>query len=274
MRSLLIAASLLALVACGDTYQAAPVDPVMVGPMSGKEQALLVAAEGSLHTGDTTNAERDYLQGISLSRGHVEAHLGLARLYISEKREDQAEEVLKRAQKLQPKNPDVNYLLGRLALNQDRAKEADEAFARGLQAAPSNLELLNGAGIAADLLGNHEQAQAHYLQAIRSNPKGDLSLARTNLAMSYLLTGQPKKAIPPLEIEAKRPGASAVTRHNLALAYGMVGRNTEAKKLLGADMTEEERRMMLERLKQYIATEPRAATPANTPGGPKGGGKV
>jgi Flp pilus assembly protein TadD len=275
MRRLLILLPVFALLGCDNalsTHQAAPVDPVTLGAMSGKEQALMVAAEGAERTGDKASAERDYQNAIAQSRGHVEAHLGLAKLYLGQKRTDQARAILIEAAKWQPKHPQVNYLLGKTYLADNDPKQADAAFARGLQTMPNDFNLLNGSGIAADMMNDHERAQAYYTRAMGQRSGEDLTMVRTNLAMSYLLSNEPKKAVELLKEEAKQSGASAVTRHNLALAYGMIGRNTEAKQLVHSEMTEDDRKMALERLKKYIATEPRLAPPANMPGGPKGTG--
>lgn len=270
MRPLILLVPLL-LAACaeGGTTARGPVDPSSLPPLSGKEQALLVAADGAARTGNTAAAIRDYQSAIAQSQGHVEAHLALARLYLAQGQPGNAQTVLERARGLQPTEPDVNYQLGKLYLNQDRPAEAAKAFEAGLVGAPNNFDLLNGAGIAHDVLRDHAQAQGYYRQAIAQHPGLDLSLVNTNLGLSYLLTNEPKRAVPLLKAEAAKPGAAPTTRHNLALAYGMLGQNAEARKILGHDMTDDDRKLALERLRAYITHEPPADPKPDTPGGPR-----
>lgn len=275
MRRLMLMLPLLALTACGDGMTSAasgPVDPSTLGPLSGKEQALLVAANGALRTQDQAAAIRDYQTAIAMSQGHVDAHLGLAKLYMSQGQPGTAKPVLERALALQPNHPEANYLLGKIFIGEDQPKLAAERFSRGLELAPANFDLLNGNGIAHDMQGLHSRAQTYYLRTIAAHPSLDLAMVRTNLGMSYLLSGEPKRAVEVLKSEAAKPNASAVTRHNLALAYGMLGRNGEAKKLVSQELSEDERTMALERLRKYIAYAPPAAPAANTPGGPKAAG--
>lgn len=272
MRRLLLLLPLLALTACGDgTFSSArgPVDPATLPPMSGKEQALLAAASGAERTGETANAIRDYQGAIAQSQGHVDAHLNLAKLYLGQKQPASAQPVLERALVLQPNHPEANYLLGKIHLANNRPKEAAAAFDAGLKSAAASFDLLNGAGIAHDMLREHARAQAYYLRAISLHPEQELAMVKTNLGMSYLLSSEPKKAVEQLKDEAKKTNASPVTRHNLALAYGMLGRNGDAKPLVAKEMSEDDRKMSLERLRKYIAYEPPAAPKPNTPGGPR-----
>lgn len=274
MRRLILLLPILALTACNGMGGSAkgPVDAAALPPLSGKEQALLVAANGALRTGDTASAIRDYQTGVGMSEGHIDAHLALAKLYLSLKQPANAQVVLEKALVLQPKHPEANYLMGKILIGKDMPKEASEAFLRGLESTPSNFDLLNGAGIAHDMMRQHARAQTYYLRAIGQHPELDLAMARTNLGMSYLLSGEPKKAVEVLKDEAKKPNASAVTRHNLALAYGMLGRNGEAKALVSKEMSEDDRKMALERLKKYITYAPPPQSAPNTPGGPQAAG--
>lgn len=253
MRALILSLALLA-AACG-AQEIKPVDPAMLPPLSGKERALLTAAEVAARNGEFGQAEQNYLSAVAASEGHVEAHLALADLYMKGQRFDQAKEVLMRARQYQPNHPAVNYLLGKIHLNQDSPSEALTAFNRGLVAEPSNPDLLNGAGIAHDLLRQHGAAQNLYQRAIAANPMIDLAQFKTNLGMSYLLANKPENAIAVLKEEVKKPTATATARHNLALAYGLLGRHTEAKKILKNELTEEQRKAALARLQAYIAQD-------------------
>ena len=252
MRRLLIALPLLTLAACSDGPDSHPIDPNHLPPLSGKEQALMVAADGEIRQGDTDSAIRDYQSAAAHSEGHIDAHLALAKLYISQQQSAPARDVLERALKLQPNDPEANYLLGKILIDQNHPREAAQHFSAGLVTAPNNAQLLNGSGIAADALGDHKAAQGYYQQALMNAGTDDKPMLRTNLGMSYLLDNNPKKAIDILKPEAHKPGASPVTRQDLALAYGLLGRPVDAKNAVKNEMTEEEREAALERLKAYL----------------------
>lgn len=252
MKKIALALALFTLCGC-EPSGPQPVDLAKLPPLSGKEQALLTTAEGAASQGNMAQAEKNYLQAIGLSEGHVEAHLALAELYIQQNQPAKAREVLNKAVQFQPGHVAVNYMLGKLYLQDGDASAALTAFQRGIKTQPGSLDLLSGAGIASDMLRKHGKAQRYYEDAIAKNPSADLALVRTNLGMSYLLDNKPDKAAEVLEVDGTQEGASAVTRHNLALAYGMLGRNSEAKALVAGEMSEDERQASLKRLAQYIA---------------------
>lgn len=237
------------LVEAGDKKTA--VDPQHLPPLTGREQSLIVGAQGAMAQGNIDAAERDYLTAIAASTGHVEAHLALAGLYAGQNQTGKQREVLLKALELQPNHPEVNYRLGKLELAADNYSEALDAFKHGLIGEPGNLDLLSAAGVASDMLGDHVQAQRYYTRAIAQNAGADLSGVRTNLGMSYLLSEEPKQAVEVLKDEAKKPVASETTRHNLALAYGVLGRNTEAKALVKGELDEETRLLAVARLREY-----------------------
>lgn len=267
MRRLAAFAVIFLLAACGDsTPEVTAVDTSKLPPMSARERALLISAENALRQNNLEVAERDYRGAVADSKGHVDAHVGLAQVYNRMKQQGKAKDILEQAQKLQPNNPGVNYLLGKNELNAGNYSAALAAFQRGLINAPNDLDLNNGAGVAHDMLGEHRAAQAIYTPAISRNKGRNLSAIRTNLGMSYLLTNEPKKALPILQSEAKNPNASLTTRHNLALAYGLLGRTSEARAALKGDGDEPTRVTTLERLKAYLAdTSPNKKPPQLSP---------
>lgn len=229
-----------------------PVDVASLAPLTSREQSLIYGAQGAMQQGNYAAAERDYLTAVRLSAGHIEAHLGLARLYDKQALPEKESAILTRALTLQPNHPLANYLLGKRLLAENRNEEARERFTNGLRIQPNNVDLIVGNAVAEDMLGNHEKAQAIYTRLMRENAKSDLSGVRTNLALSYLLSGNAQKAVDTLKTEARKPQASVVTRHNLALAYGVLGRTAEAKKLLEGEIDEETRLLAVARLKEYI----------------------
>lgn len=263
MRSIPALIIALALAACSlsESTPIAAVDPANLPPLTSREQSLIYGADGAAQQGNIAAAERDYMSAVSISTGHIEAHLVLARLYEQQKEPAKERAILERALVFQPNHALANYLYGKTALDANRFDEARDAFTRGLTAQPDNIDLAVGQAVAYDMLGNHEKAQATYTRILRANPKASLAGLRTNLAMSYLLSGTPKKAVELLQSEVKKPNASSVTRHNLALAYGLLGRNAEAKKLLDGEIDEETRLLTVARLKEYIKERAAGASP-------------
>lgn len=236
-----------------DTTSPQAVDASTIAPMTGRERSLMFAADGAVQQGNYAAAERDYLTAIAESKGHIDAHIALARLY--EKQQQFAKElpILERARELQPNEPLVNYMLGKIHLDAFRFNEARDAFQRGLKLRPDDIDLGVGEAVSNDMLGKHVAAQMAYVRVMKMNQTANLSNVRTNLAMSFLLSNEPKKAIELLKEEVKKPNASPVTRHNMALAYGLLGRNAEAKKILRGDIDEDTRQLALARLKEYVS---------------------
>jgi Flp pilus assembly protein TadD len=235
-----------------DNTTTTAVDAATLPPLTSRERSLIFAADGAAQQGNYAAAERDYLTAVADSKGHVEAHLALARLYGNQHQPSKELTILQRATELQPDHPLANYLLGKLYLEGYQYDEALAAFRRGLKTRPDDIDLSVGEAIANDMQGKHSAAQLIYLRTIKVNPDANLGNIHTNLAMSYLLSDQPKKAIELLQPEAKKPNTSSVTRHNLALAYGLLGRHPDAKKVLNGEMDEESRLLAIARLKEYL----------------------
>ena len=264
MRSFALVLAILALAACSESTPRA-VDVNTLPPLSSQESALLTTGQVAADQGNVAQAEKNYLSAAGMSKGHVDAHLALADLYTKTNQHSKAREVLEEAARFQPNHVAVDYMLGKIYLQENRPTDALTVFGRGLATQPNSLDLLVGKGIAHDMLRQHTAAQVAYQHAINSNTTGDVALARTNLAMSLLLDNKPERAADILKMDASKEDASAVTRHNLALAYGMLGRHTEAKALIGSDMTEDERQASLKKLAQYIAQRDSAGKAISAP---------
>lgn len=258
----MLISAFLFLAACETGGETKAVDTAHLPPLSGREKALIMGAESAARQGNMDVAERDYQNAIAASAGNIDAHMGLARLYATNKQPEKERIILERAATLQPDHPLVTYLLGKRALNAQDYPTALAWFTRGLTRAPQDTDLLSGAGIASDMVGKHTAAQAFYTRALTA-PGAALGLVRTNLAMSYLFSNQPAKAIPLLKDDAQKADASPVTRHNLALAYGLLGKTAEAKAALKGQ-NEPARLAALARMKDYHAAREEAMTPPAT----------
>jgi Flp pilus assembly protein TadD len=250
MRAWMVITALMLLSAC-EPETVGQVDPNKLPPLSGQEQVLLTAAEVNLRQGNLPQAEKNYLSAVSVSKGRIEAHLLLAKLYLDQKQYEKSAAIVKRGQAYQPNNAPLAYLEGKIAMQQNQPEAALQAFERGLKQAPSDIDLLSGAGVANDMLRRHAAAQVLYLRALALNAEADGGAVRTNLSMSYILSGKPREAIKLLEKIATKPDADATQRHNLALAYGLLNYHTKARNLLKGELSEEARMQSIERVKAY-----------------------
>ncbi|MFZ4541159.1 MAG: tetratricopeptide repeat protein [Rickettsiales bacterium] len=232
--------------------KAKSVDAATLAPLSSREQALLIGADGAAQQGNFVAAEKDYLSAIAASTGHVEAHISLARLYEKQQQPAKEQAILERALALQPDNATVNYMMGKVHMDANRYNAALDSFERGLKQRPNDLDINLGKAVSNDMLAQHSAAQLVYARTMNMNPNANLTSLRTNYAMSMMLSGNPIKAIELLQPEVKKPDVPTVTRHNLALAYGMLGRHAEAKKLLNGEIDEETRTLAIARMKEYL----------------------
>lgn len=198
-----------------------------------KEENLLQLARASESARDISQSVRLYKQAIDISKGSVEAHMGLANLYDRKNMRDKALLVMRDAKKIQPNHPIINAQLGDYYTKQGNVEKALTYFNDGLKESPNNSTLLNGKGLALDTIGNHSQAQTAYNQGLINAYDAQDELLY-NLAISYMLTGHYDKAITHLNsIDPK----SIAIRKNLAVAYALKGNNKQSQKWRGKDIS-------------------------------------
>ncbi|MFO1242469.1 MAG: tetratricopeptide repeat protein [Rickettsiales bacterium] len=236
-RFLFHTASVIVLLALSSCAQG-PVPEAPKTPISEKETNFLRLGRNVEKGGDVNSAIDLYKQAIEVSKGGVEGHLALSRVYLEQGHRTQAKDVLLQAKKLQPNNPEVNLRLGKIAINRNEPKDALGYFEAGLKDLSGNVDLLNGKGIALDMLGRHEEAQIEYRQAL-SDGNGNFPFVENNLAMSCIMTGKYNEAIDVLQ-GIKNVEDSPVMRQNLALAYGLKGDMDKAREWGGKDLNERE----------------------------------
>lgn len=264
---LLCTVSLLTLAACDGTIESSkgPVDPGMLGPLPARELLAVESGNQSLRMGDARSAEVSYRTAAAMSKGHVDAHIMLARLLYKQGRTAEAQHAVQEGLNWQPENPELNLMLGKHLLSQKHYPEAQRVFENGLTRAPRSIDLLTGRGIAQDMQGDHISAQMTYKEAITFNQGEDASFVKNNLGLSYLFSNSPKKAVELLEPLASAPNASAVTKHNLALAYGLLDQDAKAKELLGETYNDDIQKKGIESLKQYYVSRKSGEEPATPP---------
>lgn len=267
---LLCTLSLLTLAACDGTVSTAskPVDHTTLGPLPARELLAIESGNQSLRSGQTSQAEVSYRNAMALSKGHVDAHIMLARLLASQGRLTEAQKVVQEGLSWQPEQPDLNLMLGKYLLSQAHYEQAQRVFENGLITMPRNIDLLTGKGIAMDMQGDHIGAQLTYKEALTYNPREQASFVQNNLGLSYLFNNEAQEAIRLLEPLAKEKNTSAVTKHNLALAYALLKDEKKAKALLGDEYDAGKQKEALENLEAYYTAKKKgndAATPPTLP---------
>jgi eukaryotic-like serine/threonine-protein kinase len=172
---------------------------------------------------DLDRASRLVRQSLELAPGDPRPLLLEVKIALAARREEQAEELLGRIDRLLPGDPDVLPLRARLAEQKGRPFEALEALRAAAEQVPSwqNLYLL--AGLEAKL-GHIEEARARIAAILRQAP--DNLWAREQLGYLELLYGDLARA-EQIYLECVRVAPERAW-HNLGVARFLRGRYPEA----------------------------------------------
>ena len=236
--SLLRIVSMLALLGVA-ACQPQPTDAQKQEPgITDRESDLIQLGRKVEKGGDVESAIGLYKQSIEHSKGNIDGHLALSRVYLDQGKIMQAEEILQKAKQMQPNDAEVNLRLGKIAIHKNAPKQALGFFEDGLKELNGNVDLLDGKGIALDMLARHTEAQLQYRRAL-AGAKTQYPFVENNLAMSFIMTGKYDEAIDLLQ-GVKDMETSPVMRQNLALAYGLKGDMMKAREWGGKDLTEKE----------------------------------
>jgi len=133
-----------------------------------------------------------FLEALRLNPHHLLSLDNLGNAYRSQKRWDEASEVLQRALDVAPQDAEANYSLGMVFAQTDDTAQAEEHLQRALQARPVYPEALNNLGVLYLVTQRRDQAVASFEQCIRVAPGFDQ--AYLNLARVYALEGARDKA--------------------------------------------------------------------------------
>ncbi len=191
------------------------------------DSALMLAdiARGSERFELSTDA---YMLCTQLDPDSSEPWNGLARLSLSHKQLDQAEQLAKRALHLNPKSSMANNILGRIWLERSHWGKAISYLRKAVELAPENIYFVN------------------------------------NLGFAYLLSRDFQSAVETLEPVSEKPGARAFMINNLGLAYEGMGRVQDAtvmfKKAIGISPRYVNAKINLKRIVQ-VAKRDQAFSP-------------
>ncbi|UOA25406.1 tetratricopeptide repeat protein [Pseudosulfitobacter sp. DSM 107133] len=217
---------------------------VQTVPNAGPDQttaagsSTLRLAQATAESGDYTNAARLFEKELASNPDSVDALKGAGDAYSRMGQHGRAETVLLRAHELAPSNDDVLAILGRVYLSQKRPDEAIKYYDKALRNNRSNISAITGKGVALDTMSQHLKAQKVYQDGLSAYPTN--FILRSNYALSLALTGHSAKSISILQELVRDPNAAPYVRANLALVYGLAGQENEARATLSLDMSAKE----------------------------------
>jgi Flp pilus assembly protein TadD len=133
-----------------------------------------------------------------------------------------------------PENAAVKVELGKDLVAAAQPAKAVEFLKQAEKLAPRNWEIQSALGIAHDYQDQNAEAQECYLKALELSPENPVVL--NNLALSQAKSGALPIAIATLERAAKQPRARAQVRQNLAVLLAFKGDSQSAERLARQDL--------------------------------------
>lgn len=144
------------------------VSPVKAASCKGAENQLSAAAS-ALERGDVAGAERAFS---SIQTSHpdcLEALLGLARVKAVKGEASQTEELLVKACKLAPENPQPHFELGSFYDRRQQSGKAAEQFEQVVKLSPDNPRAYDYLALSLEPLGQFERAEWAYRKGLEVN---------------------------------------------------------------------------------------------------------
>jgi tetratricopeptide (TPR) repeat protein len=142
--------------------------------------------------GDVAKSEQAFEQALRLDPSHMKSLLNESRLFIDQKRYDDAIDRLTRASELDPESPVVYRLLGRTYQAKGDTAEAIEAYRAAIEVNESDAWSMNNLGLL--LLEANRADEALPLLAKAAELKADVAEFHNNLGMALEHTGRFKAA--------------------------------------------------------------------------------
>jgi len=143
-------------------------------------------------SGDFEKSERAFDQALSLDPKHVKSLVNSSRLFIDEKRYDDAIERLTRAAEIDPESLEVSRLLARTYAQQGKTDEAIAAYQRVLDLNENDAWSQNNLGLLFLDTERPSEALPHFAKAVEL--RKDVATFHNNLGMALEHTGRFKAA--------------------------------------------------------------------------------
>ena len=142
--------------------------------------------------GDFPKSEKAFETALSIDPRHVKSLLNLSRVFIDQKRHDEAIERLTRAADIDPGSIEVHRLLGRTYHNQGLTDEAEEAYRRALELNERDVWSMNNLGLLFIETGRADEALPLLTLAVEL--RKEVPEFHNNLGMALEHTGRFKAA--------------------------------------------------------------------------------
>jgi tetratricopeptide (TPR) repeat protein len=150
-----------------------------------------------IEAGRRGEGEFNLIRAMEMNRYDYLPFLELGRLYLSEKRYEDALVMLSRARELNPASPRVNLEIGLLYMAMERLDEGESALQKAALLDPENAAIRNALGSAFRHQGKFEEADREYRRALLIDPA--FTAVYFNLANLYEDQGKIEEALASLD---------------------------------------------------------------------------
>ena len=138
--------------------------------------------------GDLTKSELSFEKALSIDPHHTKSLVNLSRVFIDQKRYDEATDRLSRASEIEPESSEIFRLLGRTYAAINKTDEAVDAYRRAIELDERDAWSMNNLGLL--LLGSKRADEALPLLANAVDLRKDVPEFHNNLGMALEHTGR------------------------------------------------------------------------------------
>ena len=178
-------------------------------------------------SGDLAKSERAFEEALSVDPQHVKSLVNLSRVFIEQKRHDEAVDRLSRAAEIDPESTEVQRMLGRTYHTQGKTDEAVAAYRRAIELNELDAWSLNNLGLV--FLETERADEALPLLTKATELRPEVPVFHNNLGMALEHTGRFKAAATAYKAAlAADPGYDKAKR-NLARVEAVQGNSEETK---------------------------------------------
>ena len=139
-------------------------------------------------SGDLAKSERAFEEALSVDPQHVKSLVNLSRVFIEQKRHDEAVDRLSRAAEIDPESTEVQRLLGRTFHTQGKTDEAVAAYRRAIELNELDAWSMNNLGLVFLETERAEEALPLLTKATELRPQ--VPVFHNNLGMALEHTGR------------------------------------------------------------------------------------
>jgi tetratricopeptide (TPR) repeat protein len=176
-------------------------------------------------SGDLAKSEQAFEKALSVDPRHVKSLVNLSRVFIEQKRHDEAVERLSRAAEIDPESTEVYRLLGRTYHTQGKTDEAVSAYRRAIELNELDAWSLNNLGLV--FLETERADEALPLLTKATELRPEVPVFHNNLGMALEHTGRFRAAATAYKAAlAADPGYDKAKR-NLARVEAVQGDSEE-----------------------------------------------